>query len=877
MAHPWIAGLEDYHPSAQVMSNILKCSSRKGKKTGAKLRKSNSAQPPSALTANKLPPRERQIIRSLAICVAALHDHIPFLSKNWNNVVKSFHNTLDLLFSLDLQLDQDLDIIKYYVNLWFQKAVGDLDFPETGHKPVPLPSAPALVDLISKRPNRLFSGLLGDAINLLIARARKRNAKAVGFLFSFLLSKRGWPELGMSKCLDSVADHQSDFGTQPPEPSSEILEGIRDTVKQIVASGVSLVSKEGFLSASFPKFNPSLSASFRYSRKQGGARKEVEDLTHVALMDPNPKFGILRGAAMATDEYRQRTFAACQDSLKDPIEGSGPTFDVRLQVLPEPGKFRIITAGDALLYSYLQPLQGFLLSQWKKSKFSTMKDDWAETLMSDFTVPPGWSVQSVDYKAATDKLNIFASMEAMKMVEDLLGVPIVSGIGLGITTIHYPKKSLREGMKETVVAFNGQLMGHPLSFPLLCFINLAGIITFFRQLRQQKRITPEEYYYAIDRIRVNGDDAGFMCPHDSVPLFEAIAKEHGLHMSLGKTYSSEYFFMINNRPFICKSGKWSEVGYLNQKLILNHSLKNGESEKSPFEIGRAFNKMFELFPPSLEFLPDCIKNRQNLVPIQGFHPNFFFPCALGGFGVDPKFCKRKNPDGSPHVISTRRQRLVAALMAEDTLSSFLFRRGKSLSLKSVKMMESIPKIERVPPLIGPLPHPDIQEEERIQMEKELDNYLQWESKFRLYDEKLDPQIKVVNFKKIKKLNPMSHAKIFSFDPKFHFPVLPPCPPSSYLFYRFNGHNNTLLTRSKEFQVRTFDVVEPRRVRMTQQPQSIDLGARISKTDHPLAQFVKRSVLLPPRTKTIDSTLPEVAFLDSLLLQPSSWLELLEDE
>jgi len=732
-------------------------------------------------------PRDRQVVRSLAIPVAAMIDTYSPLRKNLKTTIRNFHTAIQRLFTLDPEKDYDLDLIKYFVNKWFQLAVGDLDDPSTGHIPVQQPEH--LLSHIKRFP-RLFPGQLGNQINIMISRCRKKGILEGCFLFSFLLSKRGWPELGEHKLLKAIRDHQEDFSSVPPPLDDDLTHHLQSIVDEIFPKNSAVA---------FTKFHPSNSASFSSSRKHGGSAGELERKFNISLPScseiPNipanppgfqlPSQSRFRPILDVIDDSREISFESLCELIKDPSSRKD-LFSARFQTLPEPGKFRIISAGDAILYTVLQPLQGHLLDTWKSFYASTMHENWADFL-HELVVPEGWMVNSVDYEAATNKLNINATSVVIDRIQSNLGINVEHGLHPEQSTIFYPKNkksnlisSASPPIADSVIQKNGQLMGHPLSFPILCIINFAAVTFYLREALLSGEISQEEHDYARKNIRINGDDAGFISPAKSVPRFEAIAARLGLKMSLGKTYTSHYFFMINNRPFFFKNGKWTEMGYLNQKLILNHSLKNGESEKSPFEIGKSFNQMFELFPPSQNFLIDCFNHRKKSAPIYGFIPNMFIPSHLGGFGVNTKFCKEKDENGFPEIHSTKKQRIVAALFMEDQISAVLFSQGENTRLPSSRLIRQLGKIRVEPAPARPL-NVDENEVEEINLIGEK-NFNSWKSRFTAFDPKVDPKPRYLDLSRLKKLHPASLEKIFSFQHQFLFPSLPPCPPSSILHY-----------------------------------------------------------------------------------------------
>jgi hypothetical protein len=640
--------------------------------------------------------RFTQVVRSLAIPITML--------MRGGNVVhntkvrESFMESITTLRSLKIHEDQHLDLIKFDSSLLFQRGVNDIDVA-TGH--VALKPSASLDNVLDKR---VFRGFVGMLVARQVRKAQGGELPARCFLASYLLSKRGWPELCLSKRLQTVLDHQTYLAKEPAVVPTELLEEIRKTCNKI------------FRNTTLKKLSPSRHASYLSSRKAGGAWGEVvshpppmfhwTDLVHsqfraqdreVLLYDVRSeawKADTLRGVVL-DDEFSHRPSIRevnmsiidwrndLWNELCDEAAISRTYRRVRAQVIPEPGKFRMITAGDGFQYTWLQPLQGSLLLNWAGCRYSTMTANWEEEVEL-WKAPDGWVWNSGDYKAATDQLNMFSTLEAMAAISKIYGLPADFDHGLDGVEVEYTAKDAVT-LPRVIWQKNGQLMGHPLSFPILCVINLAGLSCAINRGIARGVISREDRPKILSMTKINGDDILFPCPPALCRIWEDTAAELGLVLSTGKSYASKDFAMVNNVMFNKRGeGASKRIGYLNQKLILNFSLKGGESLKSPFEIGHAFNKMFRDCPKSTTFLSDCVSNRKEL-PIYGYQPNFFVSCALGGLGVDPQYADRE-------IYVTGLQRQVASLFAEGVMNSYLFATGTSDRGLLGKLMRSLPPV-----------------------------------------------------------------------------------------------------------------------------------------------------------------------------------------
>ncbi len=723
------------------------------------------------------------MIRSLAVPVSLVRDYGDHTPRGRELIVKEFVNAVSFLLSLEDRIDQDLDYVKYHVSNWFQVAVGDIR-QDTGHE---CPEPNLMVSEALKSRSTLFTGYLHRLIKRLIMRAQKGNGKCISILASFLLLKRGWPELSESKMLDSVKDHQTYLSTAVPAISGELVECVKKTTRKVVGKMENL----------FTKLSPSHNASYASSRKNGGAYAEVVKTDYAPpVARPVPSLGArnlpprkewerpsLMAVTRSVGSWKKNVRHDVEVMTKELLSSARPApqlgarnrpatlLPVRVQVIPEPGKFRIITAGNGTLYTYLQGLQGELLDKWKKMPCATMREGWEKEVES-WIAPEGWLWNSGDYKAATDQLNVSSSRAALEEILSVVGLEWLE-TGLCDSIIEYPEKNLAKGLPKKVIQKNGQLMGHPLSFPILCIINLAGLERAIEIGLQEGVIDNRDARFIRQHCKINGDDILFACPPNFVKIWERSASELGLRLSIGKSYSSEQFAMVNNVMFLMGRNGGRQLGYANQKLIFNFSLKSGsDKEQSPLEIGEGFNTMFENFPMSRAFLSDCVQNRK-LEKSYGYQPNFFVSTKLGGLGVDPKFA-------SGPVQLTRVQRQVAALFAEDVLSSFLFSNGFNTKGEMMKLLEDLPK-----PRLSTAANAEKYElrwrplttKTGVIIESQWDSddssYGKWVALFTsVTASAAEARGRRLDIRATRKVNPMSRSKVLNLRPVWLFPELP---------------------------------------------------------------------------------------------------------
>jgi len=366
----------------------------------------------------------------------------------------------------------------------------------------------------------------------------------------------------------------------------------------------------------------------------------------------------------------------------------------RVIVVTEPAKFRPVTAGSPLLYTSFLPIQAYMLQAWKSSPFSTMEDEdltgrvgellkFHSTLFGD-RVP---LLNSADYEAATDNMLGTVTRHLMRWFCENKPVPadVVETLDRTISDclLYYPDYDLKNKKSgkaswAAVLQTNGQLMGHPLSFPLLCVANLATVLANrFPYCYSPNRVGAdydqglnafwERFHLEANKkdlsglCLVNGDDLLYpMVNQAEFDRWAVFARSLGLIPSFGKCFLSLVKAMINSQLFqIGADGSVKRLGYLNQKLVLNVCLKQqGGSDQS--QVGRDLSLMFKLCPKTVCSLSDAMRNRKSLLPGM----SWFVPPHRGGCGIDPVYSNKP-------VKLTVRQRCLASASFRDPFLSLL--------------------------------------------------------------------------------------------------------------------------------------------------------------------------------------------------------------
>ncbi len=260
-----------------------------------------------------------------------------------------------------------------------------------------------------------------------------------------------------------------------------------------------------------------------------------------------------------------------QNPFRRPLE-------VQVSAVLEPLKVRLITKGESLPYWFSKFYQKDLHSYLrKKIPFSLIGEpldtkhlDWLRTQTIGLNIPFEFWV-SGDYSAATDGLKLPYTKTAFEASLDRVDLP------------HYQKEVLRSVLYEQEISYppksgvekvsqrTGQLMGSPLSFPILCVVNLIGYW-----------LSMEEYLGRTLRfdelaVLVNGDDILFGSNKDHYKIWLRWIEELGFSLSLGKNYCHPRFLTVNSELYLDRGHDFKHVPYLNVGLMTGQSKLTGRA------------------------------------------------------------------------------------------------------------------------------------------------------------------------------------------------------------------------------------------------------------------------------------------------------------
>lgn len=284
----------------------------------------------------------------------------------------------------------------------------------------------------------------------------------------------------------------------------------------------------------------------------------------------------------------------------------------------------------------------------------------------DPTGPHGMFWMSGDFEAATDNLKPDVTLKAIGQITGPYSDLALASFLPGRVTYYRP---MGGRVPPPVQMESGQLMGHPLSFPLLCVINAAAFLVAVDRWVQQghsedKNASIRLFYkrWVYTQFLVNGDDILAFIPRSLYPIWQESVNSVGLIPSKGKNFLSRDCCQINSQVFQVVKGSVIRHGYLNQRLVRGVSVKNGDAIASPVEVARELNKVANLVPWTASTWPLAMSRWSDRhwspivrgVPVS---PNWYLPVHLGGYGLDPRF-------GPADVRVSTLQRVLAARFSQ---------------------------------------------------------------------------------------------------------------------------------------------------------------------------------------------------------------------
>jgi len=252
--------------------------------------------------------------------------------------------------------------------------------------------------------------------------------------------------------------------------------------------------------------------------------------------------------------------------------------------LCEPFKVRVITRGDADVYHLCRRYQHTIHTKMSrhptfdltKGPITSVQLDRFWSIASVFS-KKGWNIISGDYEAATDYLDPELSEYCLGLILNRIGCPVEDqkALLLALTGHRIFHGADRFGFVDQRW---GQLMGSPISFPILCILNAAATVLSLElggmwiPLECLDLVRPSVASYPL---MINGDDVGFMADEKTYEIWKRVTRLAGLRFSVGKNYSHRDCLILNSAVFRVEPAH-------NRLLPLPHlqvGLLYGQSEK----------------------------------------------------------------------------------------------------------------------------------------------------------------------------------------------------------------------------------------------------------------------------------------------------------
>ncbi|APG77165.1 RNA-dependent RNA polymerase [Shahe narna-like virus 1] len=401
--------------------------------------------------------------------------------------------------------------------------------------------------------------------------------------------------------------------TTPKTPPTPV--GVEDRGKDLILEAITQAAETIF--GSVPRKNkrdkrppsrfPSLNSSYNYSRMKGGAGGEILsqiDEANDEFYALQPAEGYFWGYAHHNAEcievrtpydpaiWQEAEILSESRAVAKAAAGLG--VDAQVIPLSEPFKVRTITKGDCDMYHLARRWQKVIHSKMRKQKNCALigrpcdgvflSQIFYESSHFDHKNEKKGFFVSGDYESATDLLNPELSLWAQNEISSRLSIPLehqrVLNACLTEHNLYYGEKDVN-GNKITHKQTWGQLMGSPVSFPVLCLINLAATKLayeiYYREELARKTGIDINLIKKVDLpihtlpMCVNGDDILFWCHSDRhYQIWKEVTANAGLKFSLGKNYTHRSYCIINSEMYRYhhnESLPFVKVPCLNTRLI----------------------------------------------------------------------------------------------------------------------------------------------------------------------------------------------------------------------------------------------------------------------------------------------------------------------
>jgi len=275
--------------------------------------------------------------------------------------------------------------------------------------------------------------------------------------------------------------------------------------------------------------------------------------------------------------------------LRGEEEHNWSRLPAKLTAIPTAGKVRLISvpSADAQL---LLPLHKTMYNHI--SRFSwLLRGDAKSSSFKDFVRKDGQVFVSGDYESATDCLNQNVQKEILRLIlQNAHSVPNAIRVEAMASLSAELSLKKKDGQRIETVR-TGQMMGFPISFPLLCIVNYLA----FRFATMDKSIP----------VKINGDDIVFRSTPSVASRWMDCVGKAGLKLSRGKTLVDCSIFTLNSTLFTASFFKVKCLPFIRSKALFG-------TEEGYTSLPGRFQSFAPAFGPSRKFRLRSIFLRQNI-------------------------------------------------------------------------------------------------------------------------------------------------------------------------------------------------------------------------------------------------------------------------
>jgi hypothetical protein len=490
-----------------------------------------------------------------------------------------------------------------------------------------------------------------------------------------------------------------------------LLDRIKDGLRPLMsvksvrrkAGWIDLVAEERERLKPLKRYAPSRGASFDYSRKEMGQLGDIADrfMDSVSRALSTPQLIRMREVERFSKKERERERVVvsdyspydiesweefCEELETIPWSERQPTDDLpywdhdrvlapaKIQGIIEPMKVRVISKGPSDLYWSLKPFQKAFHSALRRIPgfhlIGEPVQPWHVDAIDDWRHPL-WL--SIDYSSATDGLSGKLGRGILERVTEVLPIAVRENAlkALGNHELFYPskapftEKASNRGKLWTYMGdqTNGQLMGSPVSFPILCIANFA--LYMLTRRRYEASLKTETGWYPkyrlkdyLSKVLINGDDMLYKGNMKMYQIHQDLGVQIGLQQSVGKSYVHPIYGNINSMSFHVEPGKRCQfIPFFNTGLFMGQSKviqKTSTDQREEFEdpmqdgIVSTINELMRGTPEQFrnEMLARFIRENSDRIgdscaincknKITKKHRiirNLFLPTSVGGMGV----------------------------------------------------------------------------------------------------------------------------------------------------------------------------------------------------------------------------------------------------